>query len=63
MGILGNVEVLPTEDEVETFLNENPEIADWVSSNNNELIYKKAKDFLSTNDVTLAWKTILAAKI
>ncbi|WKW46989.1 flavin reductase family protein [Myroides sp. JBRI-B21084] len=62
LGILGNVEVLPTSDEVVTFLNENPEIANWVNNNNNELIFKKAKDFLSLNEVTLAWKTILAAK-
>lgn len=62
LGILGNVEVLPTSDEVATFLTENPEIAALVNNNNNELIYKKAKAFLSTNDVTQAWKTILAAK-
>ncbi|MEG1267512.1 MAG: flavin reductase family protein, partial [Myroides sp.] len=62
LGILGNVEVLPTADEVQAFLNENSEIASWVNNNSNELIYKKAKAFLSTNDVTLAWKTILAVK-
>lgn len=62
LGILGNIEVLPTTDEVATFLTENPEIAALVNNNNNELIYKKAKAFLSTNDVTQAWKTILAAK-
>lgn len=62
LGILGNVEVLPNTNEVEVFLNENPEITDWVNNNNSELIYKKAKEFLSLNEVTLAWKTILAAK-
>lgn len=63
LGILGNVEVLPTDDEVAVFLNENTQIQNWKNDNNNELIYKKAKTFLSNNDVTSAWKTILAAKI
>lgn len=63
LGILGNVEVLPTPNEVEAFLNENSQIKNWKNDNNKELIYKKAKEFLSENDVTSAWKTILASKI
>lgn len=63
LGILGNVEVLPTTDEVKAFLNENSQIKNWKNDDNKELIYKKAKEFLSKNDVTSAWKTILAAKI
>ena len=62
LGILGNVEVLPTTDDVKAFLNENPEITNWVNNNNSELIYKKAKAFLSLNQVSKAWKTILAIK-
>ncbi|MEG1377731.1 MAG: flavin reductase family protein, partial [Myroides sp.] len=63
LGILGNVEVLPTTDEVEAFLNENSQIKNWKNDNNKELIYKKAKEFLSENDVISAWKTIFATKI
>jgi len=54
---------LPTPNEVEAFLNENSQIKNWKNDNNKELIYKKAKEFLSENDVTSAWKTILASKI
>ncbi|UUV21971.1 flavin reductase family protein [Paenimyroides aestuarii] len=63
LGILGNVEVLPTESEIDAFLKEHVQIKNWSNEKNNELIYKKAKEFLSENDVTSAWKTILAAKI
>ncbi len=60
LGILGNVEVLPTFEEVDQFLTENTQINNI--KENNELMYKKAKEFLQNNEVTLAWKTILAVK-
>lgn len=61
LGILGNVEVVPNSSEVNDFMNKNPEIKDWKEQNNRELIYKKAKEFLDQNDISSAWKTILAA--
>lgn len=61
LGILGNVEVLPTDAEVEDFINQHTEIKALVDQNNSELIYKKAKDFLHNNNVKAAWITILAA--
>jgi len=60
LGILGNVEVLPAEEEVKAFLEEHTDIKD-LKNNSNELIYKKAKAFLSNGDVTSAWKTLLAS--
>jgi len=60
LGILGNVEVLPTEAEVTDFLNEHNEIKD-LKDNNNDLIYKRAKEFLNKGDVSSAWKTLLAS--
>lgn len=63
LGILGNVEHLPEQTEINAFLEDNPEIKDWKEQNNSELIYKKAKDFLHQNDVSSAWKAILAAKM
>lgn len=60
LGILGNIEVLPTTEEVNTFLNDHINIKDLVN-NNNELIYKKAKEFLDNNDVSSAWKMLLAS--
>lgn len=61
LGILGNVEVLPQQTETEDFLSKNPEIEYLKKQNNRELIYKKAKEFLDQNDVSSAWKAILAA--
>lgn len=63
LGILGNVEVLPTTDEVKDFVSKNQDIQECLNNNNSELIYKKAKMFLSENDVISAWKTILAINI
>lgn len=60
LGILGNVEVLPTEAEVTDFLNEHNEIKD-LKDNNNDLIYKRAKEFLNKGDISSAWKTLLAS--
>lgn len=60
LGILGNVEVLPAEEEVKAFLEEHTDIKD-LKNNSNELIYKKAKAFLSNGDVTSAWKMLLAS--
>jgi len=60
LGILGNVEVLPSEEDIDAFLNEHTEIKD-LKDNNNDLIYKKAKEFLNGGDVTSAWKTLLAS--
>jgi|SRR5690554_249251 len=62
LGILGNVEHLPEQTEINAFLEDNPEIKGWKEQNNSELIYKKAKDFLHQNDVSSAWKAILATK-
>lgn len=62
LGVLGNVEHLPEQTEINAFLEDNPEIKDWKEQNNSELIFKKAKDFLHQNDVSSAWKAILATK-
>lgn len=58
LGILGNVEVLPTTEEINQFLDANTSINEI--KENNELMFKKAKMFLDAHDVTSAWKTILA---
>ena len=63
LGILGNVEVLPNTAEISHFVNNNVQLKEWVEQKNNELIYKKAKTFLEANDVSSAWKTLLAATI
>lgn len=60
LGILGNVEVLPTAEEVEGFVEGNPELKQIIESGDAKKKYQVAKKYLEENNVTLAWKTILA---
>lgn len=60
LGILGNVEVVPSSSEITEFIDQNPDIKEWKAQKNSELIYKKAKEFLDQNDVSSAWKAILS---
>ena len=60
LGILGNVEVVPSSSEITEFIDQNPDIKEWKAQKNSELIYKKAKEFLDQNDVSSAWKAMLS---
>ncbi|WP_452229219.1 MULTISPECIES: flavin reductase family protein [unclassified Lacinutrix] len=55
LGMLGNVENLPEEKSIQAFKNEHN-----LSSLPTEIKHKKAKDFLSFNDVESAWKMLLS---
>ncbi len=57
LGMLGNVESLPSEDTVEEFLKEHPELK--TLKGNLEKIHQKAKEFLMENDVSSAWKVLM----
>lgn len=60
LGILGNVEQLPTREEVEAFILSDQEMKEIITSSNKQKKYLKAKKYLEENNVPLAWKTILA---
>lgn len=60
LGKLGNIEHIPTTEEVSAFLNDNQEIKALLESNNKEEIYKKAKDLLDNDKVLDAWKIIVS---
>lgn len=60
LGILGNVEHLPTEEEIANFVASNSEIQQLLVSGNTIEKFKKAKKYLQENNVPLAWNTILA---
>ncbi|MDR0229287.1 MAG: flavin reductase family protein [Flavobacteriaceae bacterium] len=60
LGILGNVEHLPTAEEVAQFVASNEEIQKLITSGNDVEKFKKAKNYLKENNVPLAWNTILA---
>lgn len=60
LGMLGNVEQLPSLNDVQDFVNENIEIRSLLSTGDALLIHKKAQEFLSTKNVNNAWKVLLA---
>jgi hypothetical protein len=60
LGILGNVEQLPSEEEILAFSQSEPDMRDILTSGNNIKKFEKAKKYLAENNVPLAWKTILA---
>ncbi|QYA25123.1 flavin reductase family protein [Gramella sp. MT6] len=60
LGILGNVESLPENGEIEAFLGENSEDAELVKSGDTEKIHKQAKVYLEKGKPEDAWKILLA---
>lgn len=63
LGCLGNVEQLPTDEEIEAFLKENFEIKGILSNADETKIQLKAKEYLEKNDADKAWKILLAKRI
>ena len=59
-GKLGNVEALPTEEEITIFVQNNTAVKGVLSSDDSEKIHLKAKEYLNNNDVLSAWKVLLA---
>jgi flavin reductase (DIM6/NTAB) family NADH-FMN oxidoreductase RutF len=62
LGKLGNIEVLPTTEEVSIFVKQNFAIKAVLSSDDIEKQHLKAKKYLLDNDVLSAWKVLLAKK-
>ncbi|WP_338647156.1 flavin reductase family protein [Flavobacterium sp. KS-LB2] len=62
LGILGNVEALPTMEEVSIFVQQNFAVKGVLSSDDAEKVYLEAKKYLNANDVSSAWKVLLAEK-
>jgi flavin reductase (DIM6/NTAB) family NADH-FMN oxidoreductase RutF len=62
LGKLGNIEALPTPEEVSIFVNQNFSVKGILSSDDQEKIHLEAKKYLNNNDVLSAWKVLLAKK-
>ena len=60
LGMLGNVEMLPTEKEVQEFLASNLELRVIIDADDKKLIHSKAQEYLHKNDVLSAWKVLLS---
>jgi flavin reductase (DIM6/NTAB) family NADH-FMN oxidoreductase RutF len=63
LGKLGNVEALPTLEEVTIFVNQNFAVKGVLSTDDEMKIHQKAKEYLDTNEVQSAWKVLLAKRI
>jgi flavin reductase (DIM6/NTAB) family NADH-FMN oxidoreductase RutF len=60
LGKLGNIEALPTTEEIDIFVKQNFAVKGVLSSDDQLKQYKKAKEYLDQNEVDSAWKVLLA---
>jgi len=60
LGKLGNIEALPTIEEINIFVKQNFAVKGVLSSDDKLKQFKKAKEYLDQNDLDSAWKVILA---
>lgn len=60
LGMLGNVEALPTLEEVSIFVQQNFAVKGVLSADDQQKVHLAAKKYLDDNDVLSAWKVLLA---
>ncbi len=60
LGMLGNVERLPSKDEVDRFIGMNTDIKALIKSKDEDKIHQKAQAYLSKKEILSAWKVLLA---
>jgi flavin reductase (DIM6/NTAB) family NADH-FMN oxidoreductase RutF len=60
LGKLGNVEALPTQEEITIFVKQNFEVKGVLSADDEVKKHKLAKEYLDKNKVLTAWKVLLA---
>ena len=63
LGKLGNVEALPSLEEINTFVNESVVVKGILSSTDEIKVHQKAKYYLDNNEPSAAWKILLAKRI
>ena len=62
LGMLGNIEALPTMEEVSIFVKQNFAVKGVLSADDQQKVHLEAKKYLNENDVLSAWKVLLAKK-
>lgn len=60
LGMLGNIEALPTMEEVSIFVKQNFAVKGVLSADDQQKVHLEAKKYLNENDVLSAWKVLLA---
>lgn len=63
LGKLGNIQTLPTEEEINIFVKSNIAVKAVLSSDDINKVYLKAKDYLAQDDIASAWKVLLANQL
>ncbi|MDD2985622.1 flavin reductase family protein [Flavobacterium sp.] len=63
LGMLGNVESLPTLEEIDIFVKENIQVKGVLSSADEMKVHHKAKEYLLKQDALSAWKVLLAKRV
>lgn len=63
LGMLGNVESLPSTEEINIFVDENIQVKGVLSSADEMKVHQKAKEFLDKQDALSAWKVLLAKRV
>ena len=62
LGMLGNVEQLPTQAQIDTFIASDALIKELVKTGDDLVIHKKAQELLAQKNVNNAWKILLAKR-
>ncbi len=60
LGRLGNIEKLPTPNEIKAFVKSHIEIRSIISADDKDQLHLKAQEYLHNNEVLSAWKVLLA---
>ncbi len=60
LGMLGNVEHIPTQKDVVEFIGSNIEIRNIINAGDTKKLHQKAQEYLQKKDVLSAWKVLLS---
>ena len=60
LGMLGNIDKLPSQEEVRQYVDNHVDLRSILSSGNEDLLHSRAQELLKTKDVLSAWKVLLA---
>jgi flavin reductase (DIM6/NTAB) family NADH-FMN oxidoreductase RutF len=63
LGMLGNVESLPSTEEINIFVQQNIQVKGVLSSADEVKVHQKAKEYLAIQDAVSAWKVLLAKRV
>lgn len=63
LGMLGNIESLPTTEEINIFVQQNIQVKGVLSSADEMKVHQKAKEYLTIQDAMSAWKVLLAKRV